>query len=83
MTGSPDKWYGVSDVSTQGCYCGSRVLCAVGARCFVQMGDVDVIVGIQNRSHIVEYVEEAAAEKKTLNAVGDIMAVTDFGKPFC
>lgn len=41
------------------------------------MGDVDVIVGIQNRSHIVEYVEEAAAEKKTLNAVGDIMAVTD------
>ena len=45
---------------------------------FVQMGDVDVIVGIQNRSHIVEYVEEAAAEKKTLNAVGDIMAVTDF-----
>lgn len=42
------------------------------------MGDVDVIVGIQNRSHIVEYVEEAAAEKKTLNAVGDIMAVTDF-----
>ena len=45
---------------------------------FVQMGDIDVIVGIQNRSRIVEYVEEASAAKKTLNAVSDIMSVTDF-----
>lgn len=67
MTGSPDKWYGVSDVSTPGLLLRQQgVMRSWRPDVFVQMGDVDVIVGIQNRSHIVEYVEEAAAEKKTL-----------------
>lgn len=45
---------------------------------FEAMGDVDVIVGAQNRSHIVEYVEQANKQKKVVNAVSDIMHVTEF-----
>ncbi len=45
---------------------------------FEKMGDVDVIVGLQNRSHIVEYVEKAAQEKTTLNVVTDIMSAKEF-----
>lgn len=59
-------------IAVAGCYA------QLAPEVFEQMGDVDVIVGIQNRSHIVEYVEKASAENKTLNAVRDIMAVTDF-----
>ena len=64
MTGSPDKWYGVSDVSTRAVIAAAGCYAQLAPDVFVQMGDVDVIVGIQNRSHIVEYVEEAAAEKQ-------------------
>lgn len=42
------------------------------------LGDVDVIIGTQNRSHIVDYVESAAREGKTVNQVSDIMACRDF-----
>lgn len=41
-------------------------------------GDVDVIVGHQNRTHIVEYVEKARTAEQPLNEVVDIMKVKDF-----
>lgn len=44
------------------------------------MGDVDVIVGLQNRTRIVDYVEEAMrrTDKKPLNETVDIMKVDRF-----
>lgn len=45
---------------------------------FEKMGNVDVIVGMQNRSRIVEYVEKAARSNAVLNEVRDVMAVKDF-----
>jgi threonylcarbamoyladenosine tRNA methylthiotransferase MtaB len=39
---------------------------------------VDVIVGTQDRQRIVELAEEAAASRRQLTAVGDIMAARDF-----
>lgn len=38
----------------------------------------DVVVGNQNRAHIVDYIEEAAAKKEQLNKVVDIMKVKEF-----
>lgn len=43
----------------------------------VEKTGCDVIVGNQNRAHIVDYIEEAAAGK-VLNKVVDIMKVKDF-----
>ena len=45
---------------------------------FEKMGDVDVIVGHQNRTHIVEYVEKARTAEQPLNEVVAIMKVKDF-----
>ena len=47
---------------------------------FEKMGDVDVIVGLQNRTHIVDYVEQAMhrTDKKPLNETVDIMKVDRF-----
>lgn len=39
---------------------------------------VDVIVGTQDRRRIVDLTEEAAASRRRLTAVGDIMAARDF-----
>lgn len=38
----------------------------------------DVVVGNQNRAHIVDYIEEAAKGKTVLNKVVDIMKVKEF-----
>lgn len=43
-----------------------------------KMGDVDVIVGHQNRNKIVDYIEEAEKSEKTVNAVKDIMAIREY-----
>ena len=40
-------------IAVAGCYA------QLAPEVFEKMGDVDVIVGLHNRSHIVEYVEEA------------------------
>lgn len=59
-------------IAVAGCYA------QLAPEVFERMGDIDVIVGLQNRSHIVEYVEKASHEKKMINAVRDIMAITDY-----
>ena len=43
-----------------------------------KMGDVDVIVGHQNRNKIVDYIEEAGKSEKTVNAVKDIMSMREY-----
>ena len=43
-----------------------------------KMGDVDVIVGHQNRNKIVDYIEEAEKSEKTVNAVKDIMSIREY-----
>lgn len=61
-------------IAVAGCYA------QLAPEVFEKMGDVDVIVGIQNRSHIVDYVEEAMhrTDKKPLNETVDIMKVDHF-----
>ena len=61
-------------IAVAGCYA------QLATEVFEKMGDVDVIVGIQNRSHIVDYVEEAMhrTDKKPLNETVDIMKVDHF-----
>lgn len=63
-----------SVIAVAGCYA------QVAPEIFEQMGDVDVIVGAQNRSYIVDYVEQAKnrTDKKPLNQVVDIMKVKTF-----
>lgn len=61
-------------IAVAGCYA------QLAPEVFEKMGDVDVIVGAHNRSHIVEYVEAAMnrEKKQPLNEVVDIMKVRDF-----
>lgn len=59
-------------IAVAGCYA------QIAPEIFEAMGDIDVIVGAQNRSKIVEYVEKAQKKEKTINAVKDIMSVTEF-----
>lgn len=59
-------------IAVAGCYA------QIAPEIFESMGDIDVIVGAQNRSKIVEYVEQAQKKEKTINAVKDIMSVTEF-----
>lgn len=59
-------------IAVAGCYA------QIAPEIFEAMGDIDVIVGAQNRSKIVEYVEQAQKKEKTINAVKDIMSVTEF-----
>lgn len=59
-------------IAVAGCYA------QIVPEIFEAMGDIDVIVGAQNRSKIVEYVEQAQKKEKTINAVKDIMSVTEF-----
>lgn len=59
-------------IAVAGCYA------QIAPEIFEAMGDIDVIVGAQNRSKIVEYVERAQKKEKTINAVKDIMSVTEF-----
>ncbi len=59
-------------IAVAGCYA------QLAPEVFEKMGDVDVIVGHQNRSQIVQYVEEAKHSDKPLNEVVDIMKVKDF-----
>lgn len=63
-----------SVIAVAGCYA------QLAPEVFEKMGDVDVIVGLQNRTHIVDYVEEAMhrADKKPLNQTVDIMKVDRF-----
>ncbi len=54
--------------------------------CFAQLSPaetaaiqgVDVVVGTQNRSHIVDYVEQAREQKLQVQAVSDIMSMREF-----
>ena len=59
-------------IAVAGCYA------QLAPEVFEKMGDVDVIVGHQNRTHIVEYVEKARTAEQPLNEVVDIMKVKDF-----
>ena len=59
-------------IAVAGCYA------QIAPEIFEAMGDIDVIVGAQNRSKIVEYVEQAQKKEKTINAVKDIMSATEF-----
>ena len=59
-------------IAVAGCYA------QIAPEIFEAMGDIDVIVGAQNRSKIVEYVEKKKKKEKTINAVKDIMSVTEF-----
>ncbi len=61
-------------IAVAGCYA------QLAPEVFEKMGDVDVIVGVQNRSHIVDYVEEAMGrtDRKPLNETVDIMKVDHF-----
>ena len=43
-----------------------------------KMGDVDVIVGHQDRNKIVDYIEEAEKSEKMVNAVKDIMSIREY-----
>ncbi len=63
-----------SVIAVAGCYA------QLAPEVFEKMGDVDVIVGLQNRTHIVDYVEEAMhrTDKKPLNQTVDIMKVDRF-----
>lgn len=63
-----------SVIAVAGCYA------QLAPEVFEKMGDVDVIVGLQNRTHIVDYVEEAMnrTDKKPLNETVDIMKVDRF-----
>lgn len=63
-------------IAVAGCYA------QLAPEVFEKMGDVDVIVGLHNRSHIVEYVEEARGAGKPLNEVVDIMKVNTFENMF-
>lgn len=61
-------------IAVAGCYA------QLAPEVFEKMGDVDVIVGLQNRTHIVDYVEQAMhrTDKKPLNETVDIMKVDRF-----
>lgn len=61
-------------IAVAGCYA------QLAPEVFEKMGDVDVIVGVHNRSHIVDYVEEAKkrTDHKPLNETVDIMKVKTF-----
>lgn len=59
-------------IAVAGCYA------QLAPEVFEEMGNVDVIVGMQNRSRIVEYVEQSARSNAVLNEVRDVMAVKDF-----
>ena len=59
-------------IAVAGCYA------QLAPEVFEQMGDIDVIVGHQNRTKIVEYVEAARNADGPLNEVVDIMKVKDF-----
>ena len=59
-------------IAVAGCYA------QLAPEVFEKMGNVDVIVGMQNRSRIVEYVEKATRSNAVLNEVRDVMAVKDF-----
>ena len=59
-------------IAVAGCYA------QLAPEVFEAMGDVDVIVGHQNRTQIVQYVEEAKKSDKPLNEVVDIMKVKTF-----
>lgn len=59
-------------IAVAGCYA------QIAPEIFEAMGDIDVIVGAQNRLKIVEYVEQAQEKEKTINAVKDIMSLTEF-----
>ena len=59
-------------IAVAGCYA------QLAPEVFEKMGDIDVIVGHQNRTHIVEYVEKARTAEQPLNEVVDIMKVKDF-----
>ena len=59
-------------IAVAGCYA------QLAPEVFEKMGDVDVIVGHQNRTHIVEYVEKARTAEQPLNEVVDIMKVKYF-----
>lgn len=61
-------------IAVAGCYA------QLAPEVFEKMGDVDVIVGVHNRSHIVDYVKEAQkrTDKKPLNETVDIMKVKTF-----
>lgn len=61
-------------IAVAGCYA------QLAPEVFEKMGDVDVIVGVHNRSHIVDYVEEARkrTDHKPLNETVDIMKVKTF-----
>ena len=61
-------------IAVAGCYA------QLAPEVFEKMGDVDVIVGLQNRTRIVDYVEEAMrrTDKKPLNETVDIMKVDRF-----
>lgn len=58
-------------IAAAGCYAQLAPEEVLGTGC-------DVVVGNQNRAHIVDYIEEAAAKKEQLNKVVDIMAVKEF-----
>lgn len=60
-----------SIIAVAGCYA------QLEADTFEKMGDANVIVGLQNRTHIVDYVEEAEPGH-VLNKVKDIMQVREF-----
>lgn len=59
-------------IAATGCYA------QVAPEVLEKMGDVDVIVGHQNRNKIVDYIEEAELKDKTINAVRDIMSVREY-----
>mgnify|MGYP005835179559 CR=1 FL=1 len=61
-------------IAVAGCYA------QLAPEVFEKMGDVDVIVGLQNRTHIVDYVEQAMhrTDRKPLNETVDIMKVDHF-----
>ena len=54
--------------------------------CFAQLSpaeaaaisDVDVVIGTQDRLHIVDYVEQAREQKRPIQAVSDIMGMREF-----
>lgn len=61
-------------IAVAGCYA------QLAPEIFEKMGDVDVIVGLQNRTRIVDYVEQAMhrTDNRPLNETVDIMKVDHF-----
>lgn len=59
-------------IAATGCYA------QVAPEVLEEMGDVDVIVGHQNRNKIVDYIEESRKKDKVINAVKDIMSVREY-----